>query len=148
VDGAVKILLALKADYKKATGDDWKPGTVPPQPQNLEAASNMAGADSAAAQELKAKIDAQGNKVRDLKSGGGAKDQIDATVKVLLDLKAQYKVLTGEDLAGGGRQQKSKGGKEKENKKPEKKKEQEKKKDEASGDHEVKKVTRWVRLKG
>lgn len=30
VDIAVKTLLSLKADYKTATGTEWKPGCVPP----------------------------------------------------------------------------------------------------------------------
>ena len=132
----MKVLLALKADYKKATGDDWKPGIVPPQAaQPTAASSNMADAET-----LKSKIDAQGNKVRELKTGGGAKEQIDAEVKVLLELKAQYKALTGEDLGAQGRQ-KGKGGKE--NKKQEKKEAEKKENADAAANREVKKVTRY-----
>lgn len=30
IDAAVKVLLALKSDYKAATNTDWKPGCTPP----------------------------------------------------------------------------------------------------------------------
>lgn len=56
-------------------------------------------ADSAT--ELKAKVDDQGDKVRQLKTSGASKDEVDREVKVLLELKAEYKKLTGQDLAGG-----------------------------------------------
>ena len=61
IDAAVKTLLALKADYKSATGQDWKPGTAPaPAPK---AAPAPVG-DAAAIHE---KIVGQGNTVRELK---------------------------------------------------------------------------------
>ena len=81
VDVEVKKLLALKAEYKSATGNDWKPGAHSPQkpaPQPTAAAppsqsnTNM----DAAAQALKDKIDAQGTKVRELKGSGAAKVRI------------------------------------------------------------------------
>jgi len=59
-------------------------------------------ADSKAAAELQAKVDAQGTKVRELKSNKAEKSTIDAEVKKLLDLKAEYKKLTGSDYAAGG----------------------------------------------
>jgi bifunctional glutamyl/prolyl-tRNA synthetase len=55
----VKILLALKADYKAATGQDWKPGASK-QEESFEVAIND-------------KIVEQGNKVRDLKAQKAAK---------------------------------------------------------------------------
>lgn len=40
VDAAVKTLLSLKADYKTATGTEWKPGCVPPA-TTVETVSNF-----------------------------------------------------------------------------------------------------------
>ena len=49
------------------------------------------------AEEVLAMIQAQGVKVRELKSAKPAdKATVDASVKVLLDLKAQYTKLTGQ----------------------------------------------------
>lgn len=143
IDPAVKELLALKAKYKSATGQDWKPpaeGSDSNKGKSKKA--NMPGetapsANDPKAAELKVKIDAQGEKVRQLKTGGGSKDAIDSEVKVLLDLKAEYKTLTGEDLAGGGK--KGKKDKKKEEKKEEKPKEA---KGQDGAGREVKKQTR------
>lgn len=66
-------------------------------------------------------------------------DAIDSEVKVLLDLKAEYKALTGEDLAGGGK--KGKKDKKKEEKKEEKPKEA---KGQDGAGREVKKQTRCI----
>ena len=90
-------------------------------------------------------------------------DEVDKEVKMLLALKAQYKSLTGDDLAGGGQGRKGgkggkKGGAEGDKKgggaeaggKKDKNKQQkqEKKVEEGSGagggEREVKKVSRWV----
>jgi len=54
--------------------------------------------DSAAAVELKAKIDQQATAVRQLKSSSANKDDIDREVQVLLSLKADYAKLTGVEL--------------------------------------------------
>ena len=70
VDAAVKELIALKADYKSLTGKDYKPGAAPtvqkssPEP----AASSPSGAA-----DLYAKVAAQGDKVRNLKSQKASK---------------------------------------------------------------------------
>ena len=58
IDAAVKTLLSLKADYKTATGQEWKPGTVPQQ----------TSAPSSGSSDLNNKIAAQGDKVRELKA--------------------------------------------------------------------------------
>jgi bifunctional glutamyl/prolyl-tRNA synthetase len=59
----VKILLALKADYKATTGQDWKPGAAPPAPKQEESSS---GAQDPVV--INDTIVEQGNKVRDLKA--------------------------------------------------------------------------------
>ncbi len=61
IDGAVKTLLSLKVDYKAATGQDWKPGCVPPP---VAEPAKQGGADVGG---LNQKITDQGNKVRQLK---------------------------------------------------------------------------------
>ena len=40
IDEAVKKLLALKADFKAATGNDWKPGTTVPASAPASADNN------------------------------------------------------------------------------------------------------------
>jgi len=62
--------------------------------------------DSQVAGNLKSQIDAQGNKVRQLKTDKAEKEIIDAEVKTLLALKAEYKALTGEDVGGSGKKSK------------------------------------------
>ncbi|CAD5118054.1 DgyrCDS6794 [Dimorphilus gyrociliatus] len=96
IDAEVKILLALKAEYKSATGSDWKPGAAPPKAASASAAST--GGDASA---LNDKITEQGNKIRDLKSKKADKGTIDAEVKTLLALKAEYKSATGSDWKPG-----------------------------------------------
>jgi len=80
----VKQLLELKTQFKAATGLDWKPGMEVP------------GA-APAADDIEAKIKAQGDKVRELKSAKAEKAAIDEAVKALIALKAEYKAATGKD---------------------------------------------------
>lgn len=96
IDEAVKSLLGLKAEYKAATGQDWKPGTVPPAATSEQKPSSAAPANGVA-QALNAKIAAQGNSVRDLKAQKADKSKIDEAVKGLLALKAEYKEATGQE---------------------------------------------------
>jgi len=94
IDEAVKKLLSLKADYKAATGTDWKPGAAPTKPtEPVPVQSTSDGGSS----ELSSKVEAQGNLVRQLKGDKKPKEEIDAAVKKLLELKAEYKAATGSD---------------------------------------------------
>lgn len=97
IDVAVKQLLSLKADYKAASGKDWKPGQAPAAMAPTSEAPAAAG-DAAS---VNASIVKQGDLVRELKSKKAAKPEIDAAVKQLLELKAQYKTLTGQDWKPG-----------------------------------------------
>jgi hypothetical protein len=73
---------------------------------------------------LKAKISKQGDKVRELKTSGAAKDVVDTEVKILLGLKQELKDLTGEDTtAGSSGKKKGKGKASKPTEKPAKQKE-------------------------
>ena len=81
-------LLALKAEFKAATGQDWKPGMTVPE---AAPASGGSGAD------LSGSIKEQGDLVRKLKADKAAKPEIEEAVKKLLALKAEYKAATGKD---------------------------------------------------
>eukprot|EP00048_Salpingoeca_helianthica_P024475 m.32657 g.32657 ORF g.32657 m.32657 type:complete len:217 (+) comp9406_c1_seq3:50-700(+) len=52
------------------------------------------------AEALNTSIAALGEKIRTLKTGNGAKDEIDAAVAELLRLKGEYKTLTGTEYVG------------------------------------------------
>ncbi|KAM4770860.1 LOW QUALITY PROTEIN: bifunctional glutamate/proline--tRNA ligase [Rhinophrynus dorsalis] len=112
VDGAVKLLLSLKAEYKEKTGQEYKPGQ-PPAPVSIQ----TNGSTSSEANDLFKKVAAQGEEVRKLKAEKAAKDKVDVAVKQLLELKTQYKALTGTEYkpvsAAGSEDKKQK---EKENK--------------------------------
>merc|ERR1719481_439966 len=100
IDEAVKKLLALKAEFKAATGNDWKPGAAPaPSP----ARSNASTSD-----DLNSSITDQGDTVRKLKADKAPKPDIDEAVKKLLALKADYKAATGQDLKPGAQPKASK----------------------------------------
>ncbi|XP_062828337.1 bifunctional glutamate/proline--tRNA ligase isoform X5 [Anolis carolinensis] len=122
VDEAVKLLLSLKAEYKEKTGQDYKPGQQPaPQAPSLNQPRSAAnsGSDTAEAKALFNKVALQGEEVRKLKSEKAEKDKIDAAVQELLQLKGQYKSLTGVDykpFSATGTDDKDKKRKERENK--------------------------------
>ncbi|XP_047913535.1 bifunctional glutamate/proline--tRNA ligase isoform X5 [Anser cygnoides] len=121
IDEAVKLLLSLKADYKEKTGQDYKPGHPPAAQGALPQASNTAqsGPDTPEAKALFNKVALQGDEVRKLKAEKAEKEKIDAAVKELLQLKAQYKSVAGVDykpVSAGAADDKDKKKKEKENK--------------------------------
>ncbi|XP_042645578.1 bifunctional glutamate/proline--tRNA ligase isoform X1 [Tyto alba] len=121
IDEAVKLLLSLKADYKGKTGQDYKPGHPPVAQDALPQASNTvpSGPDTPEAKALFSKVALQGDEVRKLKSEKAEKEKIDAAVKELLQLKAQYKAVSGVDykpVSASGTDDKDKKKKEKENK--------------------------------
>ena len=87
IGAEVKTLLELKASYKSAAGKDWAP----------EASAPSVPAATTAAPDLNAKVAAQGDLVRKLKTEKDNKTDIDAAVKALLALKLEYKASTGHD---------------------------------------------------
>lgn len=126
----MKRLLALKAEYKQLTGQEYKPGAAPAPKSPVPAA---------AAADLQEKVAAQGDVVRKLKAEKAPKvgarratstrlvlqdlivapcqDRVDEAVKTLLDLKSRYKSITGEEykpVAAAGGEDKSR--KDRENK--------------------------------
>ncbi|XP_044059668.1 bifunctional glutamate/proline--tRNA ligase isoform X2 [Siniperca chuatsi] len=122
VDAAVKQLLALKAEYKQQTGQDYKPGLQAPGSavQTQSSSSSTQSSSSPQAQKLLSQVAQQGELVRKLKSEKAPKDQVDEAVKTLLDLKTNYKTLTGEEYkplaAAGATGGEDKNRKERENK--------------------------------
>jgi len=123
VTAAVKVLLDLKAEYKTATGKDWKPpaneSAKPAKKEQTPPKAEPAPQLTGKAAEIDAKIKEQGDKVRELKAAKAEKAEVDAAVKALLDLKASFKAETGSDWKPAEQPKKDKG---KENKQPEKKK--------------------------
>uniref|UniRef100_A0AAQ5YRA3 Bifunctional glutamate/proline--tRNA ligase n=1 Tax=Amphiprion ocellaris TaxID=80972 RepID=A0AAQ5YRA3_AMPOC len=99
VDAAVKQLLALKAEYKQVTGQEYKPGAVPAQKAPAPVQNSPSPAPAATG--LYEKVAEQGEVVRKLKTDKAPKDQVDAAVKQLLALKAEYKQQTGQDYKPG-----------------------------------------------
>merc|ERR1719477_337334 len=94
IDEAVKKLLGLKAEFKAATGLDWKPGMSIPKTTSAVPAGGSAD-------NLNAAVATQGDLVRKLKTEKAAKPEIDEAVKKLLALKAEYKAATGSDWKPG-----------------------------------------------
>uniref|UniRef100_A0A8C3A7E0 Bifunctional glutamate/proline--tRNA ligase n=1 Tax=Cyclopterus lumpus TaxID=8103 RepID=A0A8C3A7E0_CYCLU len=104
IDLAVKQLLALKAAFKKLTGQDYKPGMAPSAPASSSApapAASSSSSSSCSSSGLYERVSQQGENVRKLKSEKAPKDQVDAAVKQLLALKAEYKQQTGQDYKPG-----------------------------------------------
>ncbi|KAK0088690.1 hypothetical protein PV325_010958 [Microctonus aethiopoides] len=103
IDAEIKWLLELKENYKKASGEDWKPlANVKPITMSKDTAET-----------LDKKISDQGDKVRKLKLDKSDKKLIDDEVKILLNLKNQYKILTSNEwkppvsLSNANKKQKS-----------------------------------------
>ncbi|XP_062863128.1 bifunctional glutamate/proline--tRNA ligase [Trichomycterus rosablanca] len=97
IDAAVKELLALKSELKQLTGQEFKPGMVPPAASNTHSAPSS----TPSAADIYASVSQQGEVVRKLKAEKAPQDQVDAAVKQLLDLKAEYKKQTGQDYKPG-----------------------------------------------
>ncbi|XP_061670790.1 bifunctional glutamate/proline--tRNA ligase isoform X2 [Syngnathoides biaculeatus] len=108
IDTAVKQLLVLKAEFKKLTGHDYKPGmaltTASPAPSFAtppSTSSSHSFSSSSASSDLYERVAQQGELVRKLKSQKAPKDQVEAEIKQLLALKAEYKRVTGEEYKPG-----------------------------------------------
>jgi len=90
VQKEVDLLLKLKKEFLAATGQEWKPDAQPtavasgskekqsaPKEEPVKATPAPGGVTpSGEAEELKAKIEAQGNRVRQLKTSGASKVKI------------------------------------------------------------------------
>lgn len=91
----VQVLLSLKGEYKNLTGQDWKPDTTA-TPTPATSTGHVTDENTILQQ-----IADQGNKVRELKLQKANKASIDIEVKKLLELKTNYKNLTGRDWKPG-----------------------------------------------
>ncbi|XP_059927478.1 bifunctional glutamate/proline--tRNA ligase isoform X5 [Gadus macrocephalus] len=107
IEAAVKQLLALKAEFKQITGQDYKPGMTPPSnaasscPKTTTTTTSSSISSSPAHSGLYEQVSQQGDVLRKLKAEKAPKDQIDAAVKQLLALKAEFKQITGQDYKPG-----------------------------------------------
>uniref|UniRef100_A0AAR2LYH4 Bifunctional glutamate/proline--tRNA ligase n=1 Tax=Pygocentrus nattereri TaxID=42514 RepID=A0AAR2LYH4_PYGNA len=122
VDPAVQQLLALKVEFKKLTGQEYKPGMAPPasSPVQTSPAPATTSPSPSSSSCPYTRVAEQGEVVRKLKAEKAPKvsclnnklaniffvcfvfhfvlqDKIDEAVKTLLELKGQYKALTGEE---------------------------------------------------
>lgn len=96
--------MSLKAQYKTVTGTDWTPGIPSPQTTTTTMSTSVtASAVDPLKQQITDKITAQGNVVRTLKSSKAPSTDVDQAVKLLLDLKIEYKNATGEEFPAPGR---------------------------------------------
>uniref|UniRef100_A0A8C2Q2L4 Bifunctional glutamate/proline--tRNA ligase n=1 Tax=Cyprinus carpio TaxID=7962 RepID=A0A8C2Q2L4_CYPCA len=93
LDAAVKQLLALKAEFKQLTSQEYKPGMAPPTTSAPQPAPSPDSSPAA----IYGRVSEQGEVVRKLKAEKAPKEQVDKAVKTLLELKGQYKALTGEE---------------------------------------------------
>uniref|UniRef100_A0A8C6XV66 Bifunctional glutamate/proline--tRNA ligase n=1 Tax=Naja naja TaxID=35670 RepID=A0A8C6XV66_NAJNA len=120
IDAAVKQLLALKAEYKEKIGQEYKPGNPPVATVPIHSSKcEVVAATNVDSKTLYDNVAEQGEVVRKLKAEKAPKDKIDTAVQKLLQLKAQYKLLTGVDykpVSTTGVEDKDKRKKEKENK--------------------------------
>ncbi|KAI0977807.1 hypothetical protein GJ496_007971 [Pomphorhynchus laevis] len=92
IKSEVEKLLDLKSQYRTLTGKDWTP--TKPQADKVSSSNQET---PLTADSLNDQIVLQGNTVRDLKSNKAPKEQIKSEVEKLLDLKSQYRTLTGKD---------------------------------------------------
>ncbi|KAG8233213.1 hypothetical protein J437_LFUL013267 [Ladona fulva] len=72
-----------------------EPAVTPPSKVSSPPSETQPPASNSVGQELLGKISQQGEKVRKLKTDKASKDAVDAEVKILLELKAQFKTETG-----------------------------------------------------
>lgn len=100
VDAAVKQLLALKAEYKEQTGQDYKPG-VPAPASPAQTQSSTASAQCSPTpqvQELFSQVAQQGELVRKLKAEKAAKVRIKSRVVINAQQPRQKVLRTSADL--------------------------------------------------
>lgn len=69
IDAAVKELLALKAEFKQLTGQEYKPGMTPPSAAQTQPTTSSSSSPA----DLYTQVAAQGEVVRKLKTEKAAK---------------------------------------------------------------------------
>ncbi|XP_036787923.2 bifunctional glutamate/proline--tRNA ligase isoform X1 [Manis pentadactyla] len=99
IDAAVKQLLALKAEYKEKTGQEYKPGNPPAAV--VQSISSQSSVNIQESKSLYDEVAAQGEVVRKLKAEKAPKAKVNEAVECLLSLKAQYKEKTGKEYIPG-----------------------------------------------
>ncbi|EYC44520.1 hypothetical protein Y032_0459g1845 [Ancylostoma ceylanicum] len=94
---AIAKLLDLKKQYKEKTGQEYKPGQAPA----AAAAAPTPGGASSDASALYSQIEAQGELVRNEKAKDAKSEAAKAAIAKLLELKKQYKEVTGQEYKPG-----------------------------------------------
>ncbi|KAG8184855.1 hypothetical protein JTE90_016200 [Oedothorax gibbosus] len=104
IDSNVQMLLKLKNEFKSCTGKDWSPNinvsdVVPNSGDKVCSQGDVTDSGNVfeAATKIDAKIKEQGDLIRELKSQKAEKGVIDSSVKLLLQLKGEFKTCTGKD---------------------------------------------------
>eukprot|EP00054_Salpingoeca_dolichothecata_P037805 m.11947 g.11947 ORF g.11947 m.11947 type:complete len:700 (+) comp7899_c0_seq1:31-2130(+) len=93
-----------KKNKKSSTSSQPSTPATPATPASpATPAANTPSSVSPEAQQVLDEITAQGGVVRELKSKGAPKAEVDAAVAVLLKLKSGYKELTGQDPPSAGK---------------------------------------------
>lgn len=96
VDAAVQKLLALKAEYKEKTGQEYKPGSPPAA--GPPRATSQAASSTLSAQALYEAVAAQGEAVRKLKAEKAPKVSALSWVKFTVELSSGF---LGHRMLGG-----------------------------------------------
>ena len=100
ITAAVQILLANKAEYEKIVGSKYdanKPPVATASASPTAAAASSTNSGDSEAMKFYNNTKAAGDKVAALKKAKASKDEVAAAVKILLDLKTQYKQALGHD---------------------------------------------------
>lgn len=95
VSKEVKALTILKREYKEATGREWGESGSETTLVETGSVDTDVTVKVLSEEEILNRIAEQGEKIRKLKAGKAEKSVVDPEVKVLLDLKSDYKNLTG-----------------------------------------------------
>eukprot|EP00639_Heterosigma_akashiwo_P032925 CAMPEP_0194721162 /NCGR_PEP_ID=MMETSP0296-20130528/12427_1 /TAXON_ID=39354 /ORGANISM="Heterosigma akashiwo, Strain CCMP2393" /LENGTH=104 /DNA_ID=CAMNT_0039623659 /DNA_START=41 /DNA_END=351 /DNA_ORIENTATION=- len=101
----------------------------------------------ATADDIKAEILAQGERIRDMKKNPDTKDKVGPEVEKLLALKTQYKEVTGEEYVAPGQGKQQKKEKKKQPEQPKQKKEGPSKKDLKKLERKANKATKKAEAK-
>ncbi|XP_005409334.1 PREDICTED: bifunctional glutamate/proline--tRNA ligase [Chinchilla lanigera] len=99
-DGHTKEM-PTSGSKEKTKGEATKTEVIPAPKERAAPPVNKSCATSEASLVLHNRVAAQGDVVRELKARKAAKDDIDAAVKQLLALKAEYKEKTGQEYKPG-----------------------------------------------
>lgn len=93
LDPEIKCLLNLKSKYKELVGKDWNPAVIASTEKSSDSSASVPNDAASVSEQIKQ----QGDKIREMKAKKCSKDVLDPEIKCLLELKANFKALTGQD---------------------------------------------------